>query len=79
MDKHRVKQFKNAIGLTVTAQLRNSWTRGFAAALSEMHMLTHDSTSAQAAARSAGLTIAEASKADVPAFDLGQLTKAGIP
>jgi hypothetical protein len=60
---------------------RDSWLRGFATALAEMHRRLlggSDSSGARAVAQAAGLTIKSARAAGVSAFDLKELKKAGI-
>jgi hypothetical protein len=56
----------------------DSWTRGFALALAEIHRLGGHSSNVRDVARDAGVTIKSARKVGVDAYDWSELKKAGV-
>lgn len=80
--KLNIRKQKPRVNRSAPRNARDSWQRGFAVALAEIHrQLLHgnDSTSVCAVARAAGLTRSSARAAGVDPFDLKELKKAGIP
>jgi DNA-binding CsgD family transcriptional regulator len=58
---------------------RDSWLRGFATALAQIHRQGGGSSVVRVAARTVGLTLAMAARTGVSPFDLEELKKAEIP
>jgi DNA-binding CsgD family transcriptional regulator len=58
---------------------RDTWLRGFATALAQIHRQGGESSVVRVTARTVGLSLAAASLTGVSPFDLEELKKAGIP
>lgn len=56
----------------------DSWTRGAAMALAEMHRRCHDDIAVRIVARECGVTIGYARRCHAPEYDLRELKRAGV-